>query len=268
MKLCFSTLACPSWSFQQMIDACVANGIGGVDFRGIQSQIDTTLTPEFTTHFDQTLATLKQNNIVLPCFNSSVTLITPAPTRWQQMLDEAQRTAEIAKRTGTRMMRVFGGGIPKEMSREEAVNLGVRHLRQLVKICRPAGMRPVLETHDDWRAAQHVLELVHEFSPDELGVLWDIEHTIRVGETPGDTVKSLQRYLQHVHVKDARLSVQERMNYLLGEGELPIQECVNALRATGYAGWFSLETEKRWMENAPDPESSIAQFAEYMRGLK
>lgn len=267
MKLCFSTLACPAWSVQQMIDACVANCIGGIDFRGIQTQIDTTLTIDFTAALEETLTKLRENHIVLPCFNSSVTLITPAPARWQQMLDEAQRTAELARKTGTKMMRVFGGGIPKEMSREEAINLGVRHLRQLVKICKASGMRPVVETHDDWRNSQNILELVHEFSPEEVGILWDIEHTIRVGETPGDTAQSLKRYLQHVHVKDAKLSKQERMNYLLGEGELPIRDCVKALDGIGYSGWFSLETEKRWMENAPDPEISIPQFAKHMKSL-
>jgi len=265
MKLCFSTLACPAWDVRQMIDLCVSHRIGGIDFRGIQTQIDTTIAAEFTKELDSTIASLQHNNIALPCFNSSVTLVTPAPLRWQQMLEEAQRTAALSEKTGTRMMRIFGGGIPKEISREEALNLGQRHLRQLVKICKPAGLRPVVETHDDWRSSQHMLELVHEFSPDEVGVLWDIEHTIRVGEAPGDTVQSLARYLQHVHVKDAKLSQEPRVNVLLGEGDLPIRECIQALKAIRYEGWFSLETEKRWRENAPEPEISIPQFAEYMR---
>lgn len=250
-----------------MIEVCQAHQIGGIDFRGLQAQIDVTLTDAFTTHLSQTLDQLRTAGIALPCFNSSVTLITPAPSRWQQMLDEAKRTAELAVRTGTKMMRVFGGGIPKEMSREEAINLGQRHLRQLVKICNDSRLRPVVETHDDWRSSQHMLELVHEFPPEEVGILWDIEHTVRAGESPGDTAVSLKRYLQHVHVKDAKLSQSPRLNLLLGEGDLPIRDCVEALRTIGYDGWFCLETEKRWMEPAPEPEISIPQFARYMRDL-
>lgn len=265
MKLCFSTLACPAWSLDQMIDVCKSSQIGGIDFRGIQNQIDTTLSADFTTQLDQTLASLKQNNIVIPCFNSSITLVTPAVDRWQQMLEEAQRTAELSKKTGTRFMRVFGGGIPKEMTRDEAINLGTRHLRQLVKICKSAGLKPLVETHDDWRTSQDMLTLVHSFSPEEVGVLWDIEHTVRVGETPGDTVNSLKRYLAHVHVKDAKLAGEERLNLLLGAGNLPLADAINALKSIGYSGWYSLETEKRWMENAPGPEQSLPQFAEFMR---
>jgi len=248
-----------------MIAACKSSRIGGIDFRGIQTQIDTTLSAEFTEQLNDTIKSLRALDISIPCFNSSISLITPAADRWQQMLDEAHRIAKLSGKTGTLCMRVFGGGIPKELTREESINLGTRHLRQLVKICKPAGLRPLLETHDDWRTFQEVQTLVQEFSPDDVGVLWDIEHTIRAGEAPADTVSALKGHLAHVHVKDINFSRDTRQNVLLGEGQLPIDECVKALRSINYDGWYCLETEKRWMESAPDPEQSIPQFAEYMR---
>lgn len=265
MKLCISTLACPKWSLQQMIDAAVANGIAGIDFRGIQQQIDTTLADDFATHLDQTISRLSAAGLSIPSFNSSVTLVTPAAQRWQQMLEEAHRTAELSRKTKTPFVRVFGGGIPKEISREEALMMGQRHLRQVVKICKPAGLIPLLETHDDWRAAQSVLEMIHEFSPDEVGVVWDIEHTVRVGETPGDTARALQRYIRHVHIKDGVYNGTHRTGKLLGEGTLPLTDFIRSLKAIGYSGWVCLETERRWLEECPDPEQSVPQFAQFMR---
>ena len=69
MKLSLSTLVCPKWTFQQIVDAAVAAGIGGIDFRGIASEIDITRLPLFTTELPETMRVLSENQLRLPCFN-------------------------------------------------------------------------------------------------------------------------------------------------------------------------------------------------------
>jgi sugar phosphate isomerase/epimerase len=268
LRLCFSTLVCPQWSLDQIIAVAKENGIGGVDFRGVRDEIDITRLAAFTDMLQVTLADFRANDLRLPCLNTSVTLVSPAPERWQMFLEEWQRHAQLAQRTGTRYLRMFGGAVPKEMSRDEARQLAQRRLRQLSKMSRPFGCMPLLETHDDWTTSEQVLELLHELDPEEAGVLWDIEHPFRRGEAPADTVSRLRRYIRHVHVKDSvRAETGKNSPRLLGEGDLPIGECVHVIREMGYDGWFSLETEKRWHAEAPEPEQSIPQFARFMREL-
>ncbi|HSV16662.1 MAG TPA: TIM barrel protein, partial [Tepidisphaeraceae bacterium] len=178
-------------------------------------------------------------------------------------LDEAQRYGRLAERAGTRLLRIFGGGLPKGMSREEGLIMAQRHLRQIVKICKAYGCVPILETHDDWATSTAVLELLHEFDPADVGVLWDVEHPWRRGESPADTARALRKFLRHVHVKDSRGD--ERLPTLLGEGSLPLADAAAALRGIEYDGWYCLECEKRWDEKAPEPEVSLPQFATYMR---
>lgn len=263
MKLAFSTLVCPGWSLDQIITSAARYNLG-IDFRGIGPEIDVSRLPEFNEKLNETIDLLRASEVTLPCFNTSITLIAPAE-RWQQMLDECQRYARLAQRTGTRFLRIFGGGIPKEMSREEARAMAQRRLRQLVKICHRHGCQPILETHDDWTTSQQVMELIHEFSPGEVGVLWDIEHTVRRGEAPADSVSQLARYIVHVHVKDSRRNDAGRnVQLLLGEGDLPIKAAVDALNQHSFDGWYSLETEKRWQPEAPDPERSLPRFVEFM----
>ena len=141
-----------------------------------------------------------------------------------------------------------------------------RHLRQVIKICRSFGCVPVFETHDDWSTSGQVLEILHEQDPRDVGVLWDIEHSVRQGESPVDTVTGLRRFLRHVHFKDSRNVDGKRSPTLLGEGELPLRECLHALRETSYAGWICLEAEKRWHPlETPEPEVSIPQFVAFKR---
>src|SRR5918999_2814257 len=112
MHLCFSTLGCPDWTLGQIVDAAAANGIEGIDFRGLGPEIDVTKLPAFNAELDATLAHLRERGLSMPCLNTSVTLVSPSPERWQAMLDECHRYATLAGRTGTRLVRVFGGGVP------------------------------------------------------------------------------------------------------------------------------------------------------------
>src|SRR5262245_44207651 len=147
MKLCFSTLVCPTWTLEQIATHAHAAGITGVDFRGLGEEIDVTKLPAFSDSVDATLRRLRDYGLSMPCLNLSVTLITPAPERWQMMLEECHRATRLAERSGTKFLRIFGGGVPKDMSRDEARAMGQRRLRQLVKICHESGAQVILETH-------------------------------------------------------------------------------------------------------------------------
>jgi len=250
-----------------MVDACAASGIQGIDFRGIGEEIDITKSPLFTTEVDSTLSLLRDNDIEMPCLNTSVTLITPAADRWQMFLEETQRYAQLAARSGTKWLRIFGGKVPKELSRDEARSLAQRHLRQVIKITRPHGCHPLIELHDDWATSSEALELLHEFDPAETGVIWDVEHPHRKGEAITDTAGRLRKFIHHAHIKDSIRNGDTYSAKLLGQGELPLADFQSALRGIGYNAWMCLETEKRWYAAAPEPEESIPQFAGFMRGV-
>ncbi len=270
MRLSVSTLACPEWSLEQIVDACAANGIGGIEFRGLGAEIDITRSSAFLAELPDTLALLRAKHLALPCFATSVTLVSPGPERWQDMLDEAHRYAQLAGQTSTPFIRIFGGGVPKGVAEDQALLMAQRHLRQIIKICKVHGVIPLLETHDAFATAQTVKQLLHEFDPAEVGVLWDVEHTHRRGEAPGDTAEALGKLIRHIHIKDSVVdpSAAELKNLprLLGEGDLPLKDIFRAINAMGYEGWLCLETEKRWHpETSPGPEESMPRFAEYLR---
>jgi sugar phosphate isomerase/epimerase len=95
--------------------------------------------------------------------------------------------------------------------------------------------------------------------------LWDLEHPWRNGEAPQETATQLKGRIEHIHIKDTIRRGGKSVPLLLGEGEVPLAECLAALRSIGYDGWICLETEKRWHPEGPEPERSVPQFADYMR---
>jgi sugar phosphate isomerase/epimerase len=265
MRLCFSTLVCPNWSFPEIVGAAAAYGLRGIDPRGIGSEIDITKLSLFEGELDATLELLARHGLELPCMNTSIALVTPAADRWEMMLNECQRYARLAERTGTKLLRIFGGAVPKGMTRGEATAMAQRHLRQLEKVCSNYRCQVLLETHDAWATSEQVLELLCGVEPEEAGVLWDIEHPCRRGESPKKTAEELRRFILHVHLKDSVQKGGKSLPRLLGEGDLPVTEVIGALRGIGYDRWICLETEKRWHpEVAPEPEQSLPHFVRYM----
>jgi len=266
MKLSFSTLACPTWSLPQIVGAAAAYGIHGVDLRGLGAEIDITRLALFNSEINSTLELLRRHAVRLPCLHTSVSLVTPAPERWEMMLAECQRYARLAGQCGSLYLRVFGGAVPRGMKRREAVSLARRHLRQLVKVCAPHRCVVLVETHDEWSTSAQMMELLNGFALEEAGALWDVEHPFRRGEAARDTAAGLGRYARHIHFKDAVQRGASSIPRLLGEGDLPLREFVSAIRESGYDGWICLESEKRWHpQEAPEPEESLPQFVRWMK---
>jgi fatty-acyl-CoA synthase len=59
----------------------------------------------------------------------------------------------------------------------------------------------------------------------------------------------------------------DRQLVLLGEGEVPVRDMLRALARRGYAGWVSVEWEKKWHPEIPDPEIALPQHIAWLRGL-
>ena len=54
MKLSFSTLGCPNWSFDEILLRANQYGYDGVAFRGLGGEFDLTKVPEFSPRHVQT----------------------------------------------------------------------------------------------------------------------------------------------------------------------------------------------------------------------
>ena len=249
----------------RIVASAVQHHIEGIELRGLGDEIDVTKLLAFSVSVDQTISLLRAAGIQVPCLSTSVALVCPAGSRWQGMLEECQRHAELAAALGSPFVRVFGGSATGGLSDDEALILARRRIRQVVKLCRPYHCRPIIETHDAWSTAARMLELLDGLSPDEVGVAWNIEHSFRANQACDNFVETINPFLAYVHVRDSLVKDRQNAPMLLGEGEIPLKQSLKALQMANYRGWISLETDKRWQPDAPAPLDSIPQFAAFMR---
>jgi sugar phosphate isomerase/epimerase len=87
-----------------------------------------------------------------------------------------------------------------------------------------------------------------------------------MGERPPEIYANLGPRLLLAQVKDARRAPERSDGWqlvLLGEGEVPVREMLDLLVAD-YAGWISVEWEKRWHPEIEEPEVALPQHLDLL----
>ena len=267
MKLAFSTLGCPHYGMDQIIDIAVKNKYEGIEIRAVRGTVDIASLDEFKEGgLAETIKKLKDANIAVACLGTSIKFCDAGKDQQEKMLESAKVNLEIAKALNCGYIRTYGGPFPYKQGFAESMKWTCDGYQRLCGLAETMGILPLVETHDDFCTSARVKELIEGVSPGKVGVVWDILHPLRFGEAVADTYNALKDYIYHVHVKDSREFSPRGFDFpLVGEGKVPIAECLSLLRTGGYEGYLSFEWEKLWHPEIPEPEVAIPHFAENIK---
>ena len=273
MKPSFTTLGSPGWSLDEVCQNGSAAGFEGVDFRGLQDNIDITTIPEFTAQLGETKRKLGDAGLAVCGISTSIGVCEP--DNLETHLEEAKRTIPVARELNVPCLRVFGRGNTEQYSKEELADIGQETMQAILALDGAREFRWVFETHDHWIASGDCKLLLDRIPDAEFGALWDMGHTARVGgEAPGETLEALGDRVYYTHVKDAVYdtdhpkAMEDGWRYVTpGMGQLPLAEAVELLKEKGYDGWIMFEHEKRWHPELAEPEDIFPEFVSWFRGL-
>jgi fatty-acyl-CoA synthase len=267
MKLAFSTLGCPLWSFDDVVTAAKDLGLDGIELRGLGTRMFAPDIPELQPpERTRALARLRDTGLGLPILSSGAQLAHPDRETAQAAFVEACAYVNLASALGVPYVRVMGTGAPQPT--EGNFELGALLFGGMSRYAMLFGVTPLIETNGALSSSDEMLRFLEHARSDNCGVLWDVHHTVRFGgEAPAQTAKRLGLKIRHVHVKDSEViggAVHYRMP---GAGTLPVGEAVAALGAAGYEGYYSLEWVKRWQPDLQEPGIVFAQYKNFMENL-
>lgn len=264
MKLSFSTLGCPGWSWEQILDNARDMGFQGVEVRGILRELNNgALAPFQDENIDATKAALQSRGLAISCLDTSCTFLSDTPMA--ETLRAGRESIDIAQKLGIRYIRVFGDRIPAGMDSETAIETVAGGMQALGEYAEGKGVTVLQETHGNFAESSMLLAVFDRVKSPAACVLWDIANPFEFGESPADTWAALKHLIRHAHIKDVVEQDGKLVPCLPGMGKVPIGEAVALLKDAGYDGWLSFEWEKRWHSSIEEPEVALSCFMEYMR---
>ncbi|MEO6452484.1 MAG: sugar phosphate isomerase/epimerase family protein [Ginsengibacter sp.] len=265
--LAFSTLGCPDWTFMKITDFAAQHGYNGIELRGIQRELDLTKCREFSNqNIAGTLTVLKDKNLRFVDLGSSTNLHIADSEKRKSNLDEGRRFIDLAQKINCPYIRVFPNNFPKEQEKNETIDLIIKGLMELGDHAKGSNVSVLMETHGDVVKSDDLLKVMQSASHAKVGLVWDVTNMwIVTKEPPVEMYKKLKKYIHHTHIKDASL-VNHKVNYkLLGQGEVPVFEAIQALEKGDYKGYYSFEWEKLWHPEIEEPEIALADYPKVMR---
>lgn len=267
MKISFSTLGCPAWSLDQVLDAAGRHGYDGVELRFLEGDDALWARPELHGRgLGETRERLRDAALAVSCVDTRSYFHHPPGASRDRALDEARRSMELAAALGAPGIRVFGDRVQEGQDKASTAALVSEALHELGEAAEPLGVEVWLESHGDFARARDTLGIVERAASPAVGALWDPANAFELGETPADGLAVLGARVRHVHVKDlVRAAAGDAgasawSPALPGRGVFRPERILAALRAAGYDGWISFEWEKRWHPAIEEPEVALPHF--------
>jgi sugar phosphate isomerase/epimerase len=268
LLLSFSTLGCPDWDFQKITDFAVKNDYTGIEVRGILREMDLSKCDVFSTAAKRsaTMNMMKEKGLQFVDLGSSANMHIADATERKKNLDEGRRFIDLAQQLNCPNVRVFPNNFPKDKDGSETMDLIVKGLLELGDYAKASKVNVLMETHHDLVRSGDIEKIMVQAEHPQVGLVWDVTNMWTITkESPVEVYKKLKKYIRHTHIKDAKL-VDGKVQYvLIGQGEVPIFEAIDALSKGGYKGYYSFEWEKLWHPELLEPEVA---FADYSKAMK
>ena len=267
MKISFSTIACPDYSWVDIYSMAKDLGFDGIEIRGMGDDFAAYKAMPFTeANRPKTMAKLKALNIEIPCLSSGCCL--KFKEQEAETIAELTEYCKLAQQINAPYIRVLAD-LEAAPNGEVDDAYVAEQLKKLAPIAEQYDVTLLVETNGVYSDTRRLRALLDSVNSHKIAALWDMHHPYRfAGESPEQTVANLGELIKYVHIKDSVMENGKVVYKMMGEGDLPIQKMIEALQSIQYTGYVSLEWVKLWMPNLLDAGVVFPQYAEFMRPFR
>ena len=266
--LSFSTLGCPDWPFEKIINFAAENNYTGIEVRGILRELDLTKCKEFNSaaNIAETLKLMRDRSLRFVDLGSSAAMHHAEGTERKKNLDDAKRFIDLAQQLKCPYIRVFPNDLPKDRDRNETIDLIINGLIELGDYAKGSNVTVLMESHGEVVRKEDLKKIMQRAEHKHVGMVWDVVNMWNVTkEPPAEVYAALKKYIHHTHIKDLKMIAGKEQYVLLGKGETPIFEAIDILNKDGYKGFYSFEWEKLWHPEIDEPEIALADYPKAMK---
>jgi sugar phosphate isomerase/epimerase len=265
--LAFSTLACPGWSREMVLEKAAKFGYEEIEWRGGP---DGHIPPETSVC---EMASLRKaaadRGLAALAITAYTSFVSPLESERQVNVQELQRYADLAAELGAPFVRAFLGELPPGTALDGTTYSYIFECLSLASAyATTVGVRIAIEPHDDFVHSSAVAPVLDQDAlHPALCAIWDVGNTFAAGEPPEQSLAILKDRLAYVQVKDGRRRDSGWSLCAIGEGDVPLRRAFELLSNTGYEGAISLEWEYAWHPELDPPEAALPAGLRVIREL-
>jgi len=255
-RITFSTLGCPEWPVETVVQRAAAYGYDGIEWRGGDKGH---VPPHFSAAECRALRRLVAQaglfSLAVPAYTD---FTSPDPAQREANVVSARRSVDLAAELGARFVRVFLGELPAGRSMPDAYPGIIESLHAAAEYAGLADVILAVEPHDDFVRSEAVVPVLDTLPHPAVRAIWDVGNAYSAGELPAETWARLGSRLAYVQIKDGTGQGANWRLTNVGEGHVPLGEAMRLLGSgpEPYAGALSLEWER-----ADHPELDPAEQA-------
>jgi sugar phosphate isomerase/epimerase len=211
----------------------------GLEVTGLGAVLDLERQGEHRAEF---LAEVRRMVGVAEVLGAPILQLCTGPVDWDVVKDfrAGDLTAEDRRYRGT-----LG------LSEDEALEAAAANVREAADIAAGHGLDLYLEplAWSNLNRHRHSLEIIERADRDNVGIALDTWHYWTTGDTLDEVAATPKELIKAVHISDG-LDLDRvnevpdqsvHRNVVIGGGAIPLQEWIDAIKSTGYDGWWCSE---------------------------
>jgi sugar phosphate isomerase/epimerase len=221
-------------------------------------------------------AALSETGLPVGVYSVGNDFVNPDSGAREAQLQIIRGGVDNAVHFGAETVRVFAGNLKEGISFDDAFDWIVAGLSQAAQYAESNGVVLALENHGKLAGkSDQVLRILEAVNNPAMKANPDTGNFLLVHQAPHMAVQELARYAGMVHFKDfaevpddyegfayTSLDGLKYRGTAIGEGEVALTACINALRAVGYDGWLNIE-----YEGDEDPMTALPRSVKNARAI-
>ena len=172
MKISFSTLGCPNYSWTDIYSMAKDLGFDGIEIREIESEnARSPISPE---KYESTKKLLSELKIEIPCLSTGCCL--KFADRREENYRELIQYINVAKNVGAKYIRILADLEPAPDGEVDDA-LIADELAEIIPYAEENGVTLLIETNGVYSDTERLRNLLNSIQSDAVAALWDVHHT-------------------------------------------------------------------------------------------
>ncbi len=267
MKIGFSTLACPSWNLNKVVEQAAAMGYQGVEIRGLEGELHLPLAPSLAGKPDHVRELFAEKKVALVCLGTSASLTSRDKGEVARQKGIIIEFVELASRLGCPFVRLIAGEVQRRDTSDKAFHRFVEGIKPLADTAAQRSVCLLVENGGDYRDSWSMWQVCDTVDHPAVKICWNQVSAMGVLEPATVSIPRLGTKMGIVHIGDARFD--ERGVLLehtpLGEGDVGVGREIDILKGIGYGGYLMYEWPKLWVDGLAGPEAALPKAAEFLK---